>query len=101
MAIDFFSINRTKQPGNRAVALAQQIIEIRSSVEALIASGNHMNDGNDYSQLETLFGLAAGQGQNFFNLLGLVRAVFNTADDIPGANRKAWLDEFTARVAGQ
>jgi hypothetical protein len=101
LAADFIAVNRSKQLGNNFVRLASMLLECRQLAESLVASGNHCFDGSDYTVFEAQFGLAPGAGANTMNLLGLVRGVLNTDDDIVGANRKAWLDEFTARVAGQ
>jgi hypothetical protein len=101
MAADFIVVNRSKQHGNRAVRIADLLVELRSIIDAEFSSANHMFEASDYSVLEAQFGLAAGTGANYLNLLGLMREVLNSTDEIPGASRKAWLDEYAARIAGQ
>ncbi len=101
MAADFIVVNRSKQMGNRLVALASKLLECREESGALVASGDHCFEGGDYSVLEAQFGLAAGTGANALNLLGLINTILNTAADVTGANRLAQLDEFQSRLAGQ
>jgi hypothetical protein len=102
MAADYIAINKAaKQHGNRMVRAAELIVELRSIIDSEFSCANHMVDGSDYSVFESQFGMTSGVGSNALNLLGLIRGILLTADDIPGANRKAWLDEFCARVAGQ
>jgi hypothetical protein len=101
MAADYIVVNRNKQLGNQFVRLASMLLECRGLAESLIASGNHCFENSDYSVFESQFGLPTGAGANALNLLGLIRGVLNTNDEITGSNRKAWLDEFCARVAGQ
>lgn len=101
MAADFIVTNRTKQHGNNYVRAASLLLELRNLVSAEFESGNHMVDGSDRTMLEAQFGWGAGVGANALTLLGLIRGILLTDDEITGANRKAWLDEFCARVANQ
>lgn len=101
MAADYINVNRSKQPGNNLVRAADMLAELRNLVAKIYASGNHMNDGVDYSLFEADFGLAAGSGANTLTLIGLLNDTINASVDKTGAVRLAQLDEFCARLAGQ
>lgn len=101
MAADFFLINRAKPAGAMSIGLAQSIKQIQDTVKSLIAVADHQINGSDFSYMESQFGLSAGQGEAFRTQLGLLDVIFNSTQDLTGAQRKAWLDEYFARVANQ
>ena len=103
MAADYLVVTKTNRPqmGNQLIRAANLVREIRDLVDALNDAGSHMFTGGDYTVLEAQFGLAAGQGANALNLLGLIDTIVNTNTDVTGANRLAQLDEFVARLPGQ
>lgn len=103
MAIDFTVITKTNRPqqGNQAVALANQLRDIRDKADALNDAASHMHDGSNYALVESQFGLSAGAGANFVTLLQQLHDILNTSATVSDANRLARLDEFVARLAGQ
>ncbi len=103
MAADYIIITKINRPnlGNQAIRAANLTLELSQLIQALNDGGGHMVNAADYTVLEAQFGLAAGQGANFSNLLGLINTIFNTNTDVLGATRLSQLKEFTSRLAGQ
>lgn len=101
MAIDYINVDRSKQLGNNTVRAAELILELRALVDKLNDSVGRMNDGSNYTAVETNFGIGSGKGANFATLMLQIHEIFNTATEVTGANRLARIDEFCARLAGQ
>ena len=103
MAADFLPITKTNRPqlGNQLIRAANLTRELCDLVDALNDTGQHCFDGGDFSVFETQFGVPTGQGGSTLTLLGLVNTILNTSTDVTGANRRAQLDEFISRLAGQ
>ncbi len=86
MAIDFIKVT----PANttpHASLLLQYVSTLRSAYELGVrvkAIMGHMNDGSNFTQIVTEFGLPNGQGQTIFDLIngsvGSMEGAFQTAD---------------------
>ena len=101
MAADYIVVNRAKQLGNRLVRAAELVRETCDLVDSINDVGQHCFNGGDFSVFETQFGLVTGTGSNTLTLLGLVNTILNGTGEVTGANRRAQLDEFISRLAGQ
>jgi hypothetical protein len=87
MAIDFIKIDLTKAGSTQA----QQLKNFVDAAANIYSLGNllrnkmtHMHDGTDFVQIETNYGLPAGQGQVVFDLIngaiGSMSGEFQTPD---------------------
>ena len=103
MANDYLVISKNNRPqlGSEAIRAANDMIELRDRVRAILNAASRQHDGVTYTTLEAQFGLLAGTGANFVSLLSLINDILNTNVEVTGANRISRLDEFTARLAGQ
>lgn len=97
----FIVVDKSKTAGARLVAAANALLSLQQNFAALSANSGHMINAADYTQLESLFGVAAGQGANLATLIGLINTILNTSTDVTGPNRLSQLNEFTARLSGQ
>lgn len=102
-AEDYIVINRQKQAGNQLVRLAEEIRDLRELSDRLNSIANHQNNGASYTTFINQFGIenSTTTAANLINLMGLLNNILNTNTDVTGANRKAQLDEFVARIAAQ
>jgi hypothetical protein len=101
MAADFITVNRTKPLGAALIEAADLTRRLREMVDKLSDAVGHSFAANDYTVMETNFGLSTGTGANAATLIALVQTILNSGTDVTGANRLAQLDEFCARLAGQ
>lgn len=101
MAADFLVINTAKSLGAKAVLAANILRQYRELIAMLVADANHMNDGSDFSLVESQFGLAAGKGANFVTLLNIQDAIVNGTTGAGQATQQGQILEFVARLAGQ
>lgn len=103
MADTYLRITQTSRPqmGNQAIALANNLRDLRDRADALNDSASNMHDGATFTTVELMFGLSAGQGGNFVTLLQQLHDILNTNTTVAGVDRLARLDEFIGRLAGQ
>jgi hypothetical protein len=101
MAADFITVDRSKQLGNKLVRAAELFRELRELVDCISDAKDHSFDGADFSLMETNFGLDTGVGGNTATLIGYMNEILNTETTVAGDVRKARIDEFCARLAGQ
>lgn len=81
MARNYIKVDTNNTLATRANELARFCRELRSTYELGIRIRDvmdHMNDGTNFADIETHFGLAAGNGQTVFNM------VKNTVDSLEG-----------------
>ena len=86
-AIDFIKVSSNDTNATRASALVSAARALREAYEQLgyvLDNMNHLHDGTDFSQIETFYGLEAGNGQVEFNLIngakGSMDGMFQVAD---------------------
>ncbi len=87
MARDFIKVDRTTVTATHATKLLQYVHELRQAYETgkhVLGIMNHNNDGEDWTDIEALFGLPTGKGQLVYNLMngsvGSLEGSFQTAD---------------------
>lgn len=101
MAANYVIVDRTKQPGNRLVRLASMLTEVRSISQEIINVGGHTIDESDYTLLEEVFGLQAGDGEEVAVMVAAVNNILNNTTAVAGADRLEALDELTGRLGLQ
>jgi hypothetical protein len=72
MARDFIRIDRTTTTATHAGLLLQYAQQLRQAYQTgkhILAVMGHNNDEQDFTDIEALFGLPAGQGQAVFDLV--------------------------------
>jgi hypothetical protein len=72
MAIDFIKINVASSEATQANTLKQWIDILRQAYEIggrIYAKMNNMHDGTDFTMLETMHGIPAGDGQKVFDMV--------------------------------
>lgn len=74
MPKDFIRANPSLTPeaafyASKLVATSKSLRSVMDQLEEMLAVMTHSNDGVDFSQIEGLFGLAAGKGQTVFDLV--------------------------------
>lgn len=73
MAIDFIKVNTSNaSTATQAVKLVDYARQLRVAYDLgkrVLAVMQHANDGVDFTNIETLFGLEAGKGQVVFDLI--------------------------------
>jgi hypothetical protein len=82
MPRDYITINDDLTTATLAGDLKRAVRELRQAYDHFIylkQSMSHMTDGTNFADVETLFGLQAGQGQIVFNLV--TNAVNNNTRD--------------------
>lgn len=89
MARDFIKIDRTAMNTTATqaqslltyVSLLRQAFDVGTRIKAIMT---HANDGTVFTDIETMFGLPAGQGQTVFNLvngsIGSMQGTFQVPD---------------------
>ena len=82
MAITRIELTTTDQSGNVAIAL-DNLRNARDRLDYAKAVMEACIDGTDYSTLEALFGVPAGEGETFYNLIAGV------VSDLSGFNTSA------------
>lgn len=103
IAADYFVIakpNRT-QLATQAIRAANLTLELCQLVEGLNGIASRQWDTGNHVKLETQFSLETGQGANWLSLLGLMNNILNGTGDVTGATRRAQIQEFIDRQAGQ
>ncbi len=87
MARDFIPIDATQAAASQANLLKQTVAIMRQALNLLTqcrAVATHLNDGTVFTDIETRFGVPAGQGQAVFNLLngayGSTQGTFQVSD---------------------
>lgn len=87
MARDFIRINSSDVNATKAGKLLQYVNELRRALETgehILGIMNHNNDGQEWADIEALFGIPEGQGQVVYNLMngsvGSLKGLFQTAD---------------------
>lgn len=83
MAGDFILVDNTKAGAaqaillKNAISIGRQFYQQMTSIRQIMT---HMNDGTDFTAIETFFGLPAGDGQLVFNLVngsvGVIEGTF-------------------------
>ena len=66
MARDYIRIDTSTTTATQAGALKSMVSDLRRAIEAVdnaVGIMSHNNDGANYTDVETLFGLPAGSGQ--------------------------------------
>jgi hypothetical protein len=101
MAIDFITVNTAKPLGARAVQAANQLRAYRELIALLVGDVNHMNNGSDYTTVESQFGLQSGTGANFTTLLNIQNDIINGTAGAGGSTQQGQILEFCNRLAGQ
>ena len=101
MAIDFIQVNTAKPLGAKVVQAANALRQYRELVALLAADISHMNDGTDYTTVESQFGLQTGVGSNFATLVSIQNDIVNGSAGAGGATQQGQILEFCARLAGQ
>lgn len=87
MPIDFLRVNPALTPdaafyGNRLISASKSLRSVVDQLEEILAVMSHSNNGASFAQIETLFGLAAGNGQAVFDLVnGTLLALKGTAQN--------------------
>lgn len=83
MAIDFILVDNTKTGASQAITLKNAISigrQFYQQMTAIRQQMTHMNDGTTFTEIETFYGLPAGQGQAIFNLVngsvGVIEGTF-------------------------
>lgn len=69
MAINFYTVDRTKRYGAEVCRAADLLAQALAKIEELKSTADNMNDGTVYTLVETQFGLQTGQGINLVFLL--------------------------------
>lgn len=57
MAINFYNIDRTSKFGQEFIDLAQMLRRAKQSAGAQQERKGHMNDGTNFAQIKTLYGI--------------------------------------------
>lgn len=94
MAANFISVDTTTTTARfsrEAVSLSVQIRSLIDLLEQISSKGAQMNDGTDYTLLETLYGLPTGTGQTYLSFvngsLDAIKGVSQNASAITLMNR--------------
>jgi hypothetical protein len=69
MAIDFIEYNASTEYGSRLKSAIRNLDANQHELELLLAKMNRMNDDNDFSAMETQFGITTGKGDDARNEL--------------------------------
>ena len=72
MANDFIKINQADSSAKFAADLKTATVQTKNLLElyaALIARGQHMFDGSDFTDFEEMHGLPVGTGQTVYDML--------------------------------
>jgi len=101
MAQDYIVVNRSKQPGNQLVRLASILTEARAIAENIVNIGGHTIAGADHTQMESVFGLVAGDGCDVVGMVVDINNMLNKNTTVAGADRLAQIEEFTGRLGLQ
>ena len=87
MARDFITLNPAAAGATQAFLLKNYINALRQAYNLGVQAAaimTHSNDGTDFSDIETLFGIEAGAGQTVFDLVngstGAMVGTFQNAD---------------------
>ncbi len=87
MAIDFIHVDTTTTTATKArelLDLQRKLKDAYQQAQYVLALMGHMNNGSDFSLIETRFGLEAGKGQTVFDLVngtkGSMEGTFQVAD---------------------
>lgn len=87
MARDFIKINTSDAAATQAQNLKNYIITLRSAQDLgqrVLDVMTHNEDGTNFTDLETIFGIPTGQGQTVFNLvngsIGSMKGTFQVPD---------------------
>lgn len=87
MARDYISISRSVNPATHSQLLLSFVSNVRGAYDAgtkILAIMNHMHDGANFTDIETIFGVPAGKGQTVFDLVngtvGSMNGQFQVAD---------------------
>lgn len=85
MALDYIVVDDTVSTARFAsdlITLSRTLRETIDRLDFVKAVMDHTNDGSVFTQIETLFGLAAGQGQTVYDLINGTRmALAGTAQN--------------------
>lgn len=86
-ARDFIKIDTSVTTATQAAELKQFVSSLRDAYQRgkkILAVMGHMNDGSNFADIETFYGLPAGKGQTVFNLvngaIGGMEGTFQVAD---------------------
>lgn len=104
MAADFIVIMKTSRPqqANQAIALANHLLDECDRVRSLAAAANRQWDTGVYTKLKAQFGLADDtDAAAFMTLLTNLDNCLNGTTAMTGAERRAAINEFITRLAGQ
>lgn len=87
MAIDYIKIDTSQSAATRASLLINYITTLRHAYELgleVLSIMGHLNDGTNFTGIETAFGLPTGKGQTVFNLvngsIGSMSGQFQVSD---------------------
>lgn len=84
MAIDHISVNKSAPMASLLIAAINAQRTGYERMKQVREVMSHLNDGSDWTALETAFGIAAGKGQVLFDLVngsvGTMEGTFQTAD---------------------
>ncbi len=87
MAIDSIKVDKTQSAATEAARLIAYRDACRRAYDlgkGVLGTMTHCQDGTTFTQLETLFGLTAGNGVTVFNLIngsvGSMEGTFQVAD---------------------
>ena len=84
MTVDHISINTGAHYGFRLRTALDNCRNGFKELEFMVDLMSHMNDGSDYSYLETKFGLKAGEGQTVQSEITSALALLRTDDPVSG-----------------
>lgn len=104
MANDYTVVTRVgrTQHGQELVTLANDLLDLKDRAKALNALASRMHDGANFDTVEAQFSLADTTiGGNLVTRLQQLDDILNNTTEVAGADRKARLDEFWGRLAGQ
>lgn len=96
MARDFIVVSTTSAAATQARSLIDYARQLRNAYDSgkrILAIMTHNNDGANFSDIETLFGLAAGKGQTVFDLVN------GSIGSMEGAFQVDDAKEITERIA--
>ncbi len=87
MSRDAILVDTTQSAATQAALLKQTVAVMRNALNLLgqcKSVATHLNDGAVFTDIETRFGVPAGQGQNVFNLIngayGSTQGTFQVSD---------------------
>jgi hypothetical protein len=89
VANNFIAVDQRTRLGGNAMAGAQNLRWAQDVLQALKIAMDNMIAASDYTVVETQFGLPAGKGQTFYNLIAGTITDLTVSTNVP--QLLAWL----------